>query len=359
MNILQLFPGKIWGGAEQYIFDLSTALIKRGHHVYFLAYKRQAVVNRLLEHYQVKTLPFWSAWDLYSAYRIAQIIRSEKIEVIHVHQKKFVPLVYIAKRWSNSSVRIVFTQHDTHSNKVGILHRNAFNTLHAFIFVSKFTQDYWLKSNPWTPQKKCHIVLNSIPPVSSEGGESLRQKYAIATTTPLIVFAGRVRKSKGCSILIDALSRLKDLAFHVVFIGSCKPKDYREKLMKQAFLYNIADRISFYGFSSQVRSLIREADIGVAPSIIREACPLSPLEFMQEGKCVIATHSGGQSEYIFSMVNGILVAPNDVGKLAEVFRMVLVSPDLRKKLGKKAQAYFEEDLNYDKFIERILRCYCE
>lgn len=357
MNILQIFPGKVWGGAEQYILDLSMTLIKHRHQVFFLAHNSQNVTNHLSECHQVKTLPFWSAWDLYSAYRISQIIRSEKIDVIHVHQKKFVLLAYIAKRWSKSSVRVVFTRHDTHSNKVGLLHRNAFKTLHTFIFVSKFTQDKWIKSNPWTPEKKCKIVLNSIPPVLSKISTSLRQKYAIKTETPLIVFAGRIRKSKGCTILLDALSHIKDLSFHVIFIGACKPKGYQKKLLKLSFQYGIEKQVSFYGFSNKVKNLIQEADIGVAPSIVREACPLSPLEFMQAGKCVITTYNGGQSEYISSGKNGILITPNNVSELAKALHILLSSNELRKCLGKEAKKYFEEELYYDKFIKQVIQCY--
>lgn len=356
MNILQLFPGKIWGGAEQYILDLSTALSKQGHQVFFLARDNRAVTKRLTG-YPFKTLPFLHAWDLYSAYRIARIIRTENIEVMHVHHHKFVPLAHIAKHWSKRPVRIIFTRHDTHSNRVGIFYRRAFNALHAFIFVSKFTQDRWLKSNPWTPKDKCNVVLNSIPPVSSDTDESLREKYAIPTTTPLVVFAGRVRKSKGCSLLLDALVRLRELPFHVVFIGNCKPKNYQKKLQKLALQYHLADRISFYGFSNNVRNLIQEADIGVAPSIVREAFHLSPLEFMQAGKCVIATTSGGQTEYIFSRKNGMLVTPNNTDQLTEALRSALISPELRQELGNKAKRYFDEELHYGKFIEHILQCY--
>ena len=47
MKILQIIPGKIWGGAEQYIVDLGRELEARGHEVTYLAYAREAVTAQL------------------------------------------------------------------------------------------------------------------------------------------------------------------------------------------------------------------------------------------------------------------------------------------------------------------------
>ena len=37
MNIVQIFPGMIWGGAEQYVLDLGLHLIEQGHNTTFVA----------------------------------------------------------------------------------------------------------------------------------------------------------------------------------------------------------------------------------------------------------------------------------------------------------------------------------
>ena len=164
------------------------------------------------------------------------------------------------------------------------------------LFVSNLARSLWQGANKWMPQDKCRVVINSIPPAKTNAGkpanpsaenpakeQSLREIYNISNDTPLLIFTGRVRRSKGCAVIIDALAASKDLPFHMLFIGSCKPKDYADTLKAKASAAGIENRVSFHGFANNTRELIKEGDIGVAPSIVREACPLSPMEFMQAG----------------------------------------------------------------------------
>lgn len=79
----------------------------------------------------------------------------------------------------------------------------------------------------------------------------------------------------------------------MVFVGRCKPENYVGKLLQNAERLGIKDRIHLIGFTSNVRNFVCEAYIALAPSIVREQCSLSQLEFMQTGKCIITTNNGG------------------------------------------------------------------
>lgn len=358
MKIIQIFPGKIWGGAEQYILDLGRALHEQGHEVTYLARNSLVIKKRLQGKVPFRVLPFAGTWNIYSILRLSSILKEKEVDVIHIHDTGFVPIVTAAKSLSHSNVKIILTRHIARASSTFPLFRPMFKKLQGMIFVSELAKKMWAGTNPWMPSAKMHVVHNSIPPSKEKSITSpLRTRYHISEDIPLIVFTGRVRRSKGCAILVQALGEIRHLPFFVVFIGACKPTDYHVHLLQLAKKCGIQDKILFHGFSDKVRLLIQDADIGVAPSIVREACPLSPMEFMQAGKCVIATTNGAQPEYITSGETGLLVPPNDPKKLGETLKIVLEQAKYRTALGEKAKLYFDNHLSYEKFISRITKLY--
>ena len=58
MKIVQIFPGKIWGGAEQYVLDLGFHLIELGHDVVFVAIDSPQIRKCLSTINDVHFLPF-------------------------------------------------------------------------------------------------------------------------------------------------------------------------------------------------------------------------------------------------------------------------------------------------------------
>lgn len=358
MKIVQIFPGKVWGGAEQYVLDLGQALQKQGHEVFYMGTNSNVIKERTQGKVPVETLPFICAWDFFSIQRLSHFLKESGADVVHIHDTRLVPIAVAAKKLAHSRVRIVLTRHIARSSHVPPFFRLMFRGLHCIIFVSELAKRMWADANPWMPPLKMHVVHNSIPASRQETGiVSLRTRYHLAEDMPLVVFTGRVRRSKGCEVLVQALGKIRHLPFTLVFIGASKPADYPKRLLHWARAYGIEERILFYGFSDNVRLLIREADIGVAPSIVKEACALSPMEFMQAGKCIIATNNGSQPEYIQSGETGLLISPDNSEELAVAIQSALEQKTYRIGLGEKAKLYFDKHLNYEKFISRITRLY--
>jgi len=359
MNIIQILPGKIWGGAEQYIIDLGGALRKKGENVFYISRKSEAVRERLAGEYDFVEMNFRMSYDPIAIYRLVKEIKRINPDVIHIHDTMFVPITVIAVLLSKKNTRVILTRHIARRSRTSWISRWLFRRLYKIIFVSDLAKKLWGETNKWMPNKQCVVVHNSIPETDNITCGNLREELGIKDTTTIIAYSGRVRKSKGCAILIEALGNMKDKDFAMVFIGACKPVNYNDKLMQLAKLYGICEKIYFYGFTNDARKLIEQSDIGVAPSIVREACPLSPMEFMQCGKCVITTDNGAQPEYIEHRKTGILVHPSNVPVLSEYIEMMLDNPSLRNEIGNNAAVYFKKYLAYDIFIRSIMNIYAD
>lgn len=359
MKILLVFPGKVWGGAEQYILDLGNALEDTGHEVIYVCRDAGTVTSRLTAAGKTFTpLPFSWSLDRKSIRQLAGIIRDSGADVVNIHSTRMVPAAILANRLAGNRARVILTHHEAHRTPANPFFRHLFRKLDRIVFVSGMARKCWQSANKWFPDEKCTVVHNSIPPfVPSPDVESLREKYSVPADTPLLVFSGRVRESKGCGDIIRALAMLADKKFALVFIGSCHPKDYSDKLMALASEAGIANRIHFYGFSAEARQLMSQADIGLSPSIVRDSFLLSNIEFQQNGVCIITTDNGGQPEYVTDRVTGLLVSPKNPVRLAEAIDLLLTDIPLRKRIGEAGKKYFNDNLSYKQFIPRILNVY--
>lgn len=355
MKIVQIFPGKVWGGAEQYVLDLGKALSTKGHTVKYVARQSDAVISRISGCVDFSIAPMGGMFDKKSVAVLSEVLSDA--DVVHVHDIAQVSVVMKAIKHCDSKARVVLTRHIARASKTMFWNRSAVKKLHRMIFVSNLGRNLWASVNQWMPTEKCVTIHNSSADMALISAENLRDKYIIDDSTPILMFTGRIRKSKGCETLVRALSKVCDLDWSMVFVGTCKPADYNEKLIKIAAEYGIADRIKFYGFSDNVPALISQATVGIAPSIVREACPLAPIEFMQRGACMIATNNGAQPEYITDGKTGLLVPPADVEALADAIRKVLLHPELRQQIALAGQEYFNQAMSYPKFLEAILSAY--
>lgn len=351
LTIVQVYPGRIWGGAEQYILDLSRALRANGHKVVQLCLDAGPVVERLkAEHEEFTPV---------SLDRLAAAVASSEANLVHIHDTRFVG--------HTGTTPTVLTRHIARGSRVlpppFSTRRRAFRNLGAMIFVSHIARRLWLRANPWMPQEKCHIIHNSIPDNGSRATSApvaadLRHLYGIAPATPLLMFTGRVRKSKGCADIVKALGRIgTSRPWAMVFVGAGKPADYPEKLLRMGAALGIADRIHLHPFTTDTRQLVRQADIGLQPSRVREAFGLSQIEFMQAGKALITTDNGAQPEYVDNGVSGLLVPPGSPERLAEAITTLLDNPSLRHDMGRKAAEIYNRTLAYPRFLARIEEIY--
>ena len=99
------------------------------------------------------------------------------------------------------------------------------------------------------------------------------------------------------------------------------------------------------------------ADFGILASTVQEGCPLSPQEYISQGRPVVVTNNGGQREYVVQEQNGLLVPPGDAKALAEAMARLVDDAALHQRLGQQAKADFDDHLNYEHYYAQIKRVY--
>ena len=140
---------------------------------------------------------------------------------------------------------------------------------------------------------------------------------------PLVAAVGRLSPWKGQHVLIDALPHLPGV--HALIVGAALYGEdaYAEKLQRQVTALDLADRVHFLGFRSDVFDLMSLASVVVHTAVAPEPFGRVLVEGMLARRPVVASRAGGAVEVIEDGISGVLVAPNDPHALAQALTDLL------------------------------------
>lgn len=357
-RIFHLISNKVWGGGEQYVYDICSVLHSEGEHIEVFHKPIQVFSNK----FQSLSIPLHELklggfFDFRSALYLSNFLKEGEPCVIHVHNFKDAFTASLSRIIAKSrATRIVMTRHLVRPGKNDFLHRWIYRQIDQFIFVSKLARDTFLTTVPTIQGAKLHVIPNSIRIQDVSTGMNLRDYYAIPSDHYLMMYVGRLAQEKGIEVLIESLHLLSpNLKWRLIIVGT-GDEGYTQFLKAKITEYNLQNYIHFIGFQDNVFACIHQSDIGIVPSIVQESSSLTCMEFMSQGKCVIASNNGGQAEYITDGVDGLLVPANQPLALAQTIEKAF-SPVFFKSLGKKAQDTFTNCLDYSIFIKKIKEIY--
>jgi glycogen(starch) synthase len=195
----------------------------------------------------------------------------------------------------------------------------------SFCFVSHALRDGCLKRSPWNFPRST---------VSYSGIDSAAFPPVAPLARPWswdLVSAGRLDRRKGFSTAVAALPLLPRSA--TLQILSAADSAHRAELDSLATSLGVRGRLSFAsGDRELVRRRFSEAGAVLFPSAWDEPFGLVPVEAMACSTPVVATGTGGSSEFLNDGVNCLRFRPRDPGDLASTLIRLSESAELRQQL---------------------------
>lgn len=182
--------------------------------------------------------------------------------------------------------------------------------------------------------------------------------------TVQILAVGRFVEKKGFHFLVEACQRLKQRGhrFQCRILG--EPGDSLEPLMAQVEKFGLREIVSLEGpvTHEALATLYRQAHIFALPCQVldngdRDGIPNVLMEAMASGLAVVSSKISGIPELIDDQINGWLVPEKDVNALAAALESLILSPELRHRLGENARAKICQDFDARQTNHRLLRLF--
>lgn len=298
------------------------------------------------------------------ALAFSQVISGQRIDLMHL-QKTGCEESPVSARLA-SVPAILGTFHvspslDLQRVRSGLAHRPlewiSNHSLHAAIAVSEATRRDWI-SRTRIPAERVVTIHNGIDPNHFRRGQSQRAargKLGLPADAIILGGLGRLDPAKGFAWLIEALAILRsEHPLALVAIAGAGP--LREELAAQAAAAGVADRVVFLGFQSDVTLVLDACDVFVLSSL-SEALPFALLEAMAHELPAVGTTVGGVPEVIIPGETGFLAAPRDPTSLAAAIRPLLLSAELRERMGRAARERVFKHFHEADMVRKTIEVY--
>lgn len=142
---------------------------------------------------------------------------------------------------------------------------------------------------------------------------------------PLRLMAvGRFNAQKNFPFLLDALARLKDLAWTLDLVGDGPERTAITWRLTEG---QFGERVALHGWRAQeeVDQLMSRADLLLIPSL-SEGLPVVGVQALKHGLAIVGSDIPGLADVIDHEVNGLRIFTDDPAVFADALRRVLTQP---------------------------------
>jgi glycosyltransferase involved in cell wall biosynthesis len=177
--------------------------------------------------------------------------------------------------------------------------------------------------------------------------DKARKELGLPLDKKIIIFIGRISKTKGIDLLIQAMEGINSEDIELKIIGYGKERDELESMAKEKNLKNV----EFLGgiFGDKKRRYLNAADILVLPSL-KEGAPVTVMEAMASNLPAVVSDVGGTNLMIKNGVNGILIKKGDPIEIYEGIKKGL-------KFKTKDIRRYAERYRWKKIIDDTIKDY--
>jgi glycosyltransferase involved in cell wall biosynthesis len=369
----------MYGGSQQFLYQISKELIKRGHQISIFTsdVKRSNLkerVKKVTEEVEgIKIFHFKHISTLLTT-KIKLIItpkmkkfltqKGHYFDLIHVHEARGYQPIAVWQVSSKNKLKYIVQAHGIIGQR-GTLSTKIYDLIYGRRILKYATMNIALNKYETEHYKAMGVSKNrtTIIPNGIDLSEfctlpqrgSFRKTYAIDDKEKIVLYLGRIHWIKGIDILVKAfaniIGKLDDLK--LVIVG--QDDGFLLQLKSLVKALRIDHAVMFLGplYGKSKLEAYVDADVFVLPSRY-EAFGLTVLEAYACRKPVVATSCDGLKELILDHETGILVKPEGVFELSEALYYIL-SKNVNK-MGLKAKNFVKQ-FNIQKTVDKLERLY--
>ena len=376
MNILEViqFFSPLHGGSAEVPYQLSKELARREHQVtiYTSDYKLSPEYIDSIPDITIRSFKTWLSWlKFYITPGMITQIKEEfkNFNIIHLHNyRTFQNNIahYYSRKFGIPYVL------QAHGSLPRIVSRKtlkyAYDSIWGYqllrdaskvIAVTELEAEQY-RSNGVAEDKIVIIPhgINHAEFVDLPKRGEFRSAYKINDDEKVILWLGRIDRTKGLDILVRAFTTLGQTLSDTRLVIAGPDDGYLSALRQLIDEIKIDRSILFTGplYGQDKLTAYVDADIFVLPSSY-EIFGITALEAMACGTPVIITDRCGIAEMVKDKAG--LVVPCDMGQLRDALRQMLDNDELRREYSKKGKKLVLEKFNWERVAEQVERVYEE
>jgi glycosyltransferase involved in cell wall biosynthesis len=389
MRILQVVPyfppAYAFGGPVKVAYEISRELVKMGNQVAVYTSDAKDLWTRMdessfaevdgIQIYYMKNLSMFSVRKskLFITPEIVPRIEKEgrTFDIIHLHEYRTFQNVIVARYAKKHNIPYVLQAH-------GSLPRNAsrqglkwiYDVFFGFTLIRNASKIIALTTSEaqqyremGVPEAKIEIIPNGIDLskylVLPRSG-SFRKKYGITDNVKILLYLGRINKTKGIDFLITAYSHMvKNLDFNDTLLVIAGPDDgYLGYAKSLAQALGLANRVLFTGLltESEKTCAFVDSTIVIYPSCF-EPFGLVSLEAAASSKPVIVSDSTPMAAVIKEGKFGFSVKYGAQDELTEKIKTLLNDELLRQEMGQMGRRFVFENYGWADIVCKLEKVY--
>lgn len=378
MKILHVIPffSPKFGGSVTVPYQLSKELAKKGNNVTIITsdYGFDLKYAKEIEEFDVKVIPFRTIVNfglfIYTPSMKSWLCENiRNFDIVHMHNFRSYQNNLTADFAIQNRIPYIM---QAHGSVLPFFEKQGLKKIYDLLWgnkllknaskciaVSRMERYQYLQMD--IPENKIAIIPNGIDISDFKNLPEkgiFRNRYSIKPDEKIILYLGRVHKSKGIDFLINAFSKLvvQNNNTRLVIIGP--DAGYLNPLKEQVNELKIKDKVLFCGplYEQQKFEALIDADVLVYPSTI-EIFGLVPFEAIMCGTPIIVTDDCGCGEIVKEADCGYLVKYGDISGLSTKIREILTNPYDANEKVKCGQRCIKENLQYHMVVETFLKFY--
>ena len=189
----------------------------------------------------------------------------------------------------------------------------------------------------------------------AERGE-FRRKHGLSDDQRIILFLGRIHRTKGLDLLTRAFTDLSKVLNNIKLVIIGPDDGYLPALKKLIADLGIGSEVLFTGhlYGKDKMEAYVDTDVFVLPSVY-EIFGITILEALACGTPVIVTDRCGIADVLNGQAG--LVVPYDKDQLRDALRHMLGDDKLRQQFGERGKLLVREQFNWKKIAEQMENVY--
>ena len=355
MNILLLDQFSTLGGGQLCLRDLVPAFVGEGWKVYAGVPQGGPLAGQLQDAgAAVHTIPLGTytngrksaAETLRYAFESSKVAAAARtlavrlsIDVVYANGPRVLPPAIATRR------RVVFHSHSAltkgYARAVAGLSLRACGA--TAIACSHHTAEPL--RNHVAPQR-LRVIYNGVGDLDSGPRELVRRRHVH------VGMVGRLSPEKGHADFLESVRLLSanNRPIRFTIYGDAQQAEDEHRMRRQA----AGLPVHFSGWRTDMREVYAGLDILAVPSSAVEATPRVIMEAFSARLAVVAYPSGGITELIDSMDNGIITPDRTPHSLAHAIRDLVAVPEQMQRLGECARRTYESRFTLERFRREVV-----